>query len=521
MTRKVLVTTSGIGSRLGNLSKFTNKSLVRIGKKPAISYILDSYPAGTEFVVTLGHYGDQVRQYFNVAHPGVNVTFAEVDKFEGPGSSLLYSISCARKHLAEPFIFHACDTVVQEQVPLTLTTNWLGGFPSRGSAHYRTFNVAGSQVLRLNEKGEKSSDLDYVGVCGIQDYELFWDITDRLLAAGGGLSDYDVIVAMMEQGKPFRSHVFKTWNDIGNIDSLHEARRNTNDHFDLLDKDDESIFILDDLVVKFFYDRDICRNRITRAGKLRGLVPEVVRTSDNFYAYHYAAGNLLSRVITPRKLRRLLDWARQRLWQRVDDDGKYVDRCKKFYQDKTVERISRFLTSNRLADTETTINGEHVPPVMKLLEKVDFASLHAAAPSVFHGDFILENLLETRDGFTMLDWRQDFAGSTDYGDFHYDLAKLNHNLILDHNSVHHDWYSLADADDGMRADILVPSLYNDTRKVLEEFCAETGTDYRKIRILTALVWLNMSPLHERPLDTFLFYFGKYHLHRALAGADHA
>ena len=34
---KVLLTTSGLGSRLGNLSKFTNKSLVRVGDKAVIS----------------------------------------------------------------------------------------------------------------------------------------------------------------------------------------------------------------------------------------------------------------------------------------------------------------------------------------------------------------------------------------------------------------------------------------------------------------------------------------------------
>ena len=59
---KVLITTSGIGSRLGNLTKFTNKALVRVGRRPAISYIIDEYPSDTEFIVTLGHYGDQVRQ---------------------------------------------------------------------------------------------------------------------------------------------------------------------------------------------------------------------------------------------------------------------------------------------------------------------------------------------------------------------------------------------------------------------------------------------------------------------------
>ena len=47
---KVLITASGLGSRLGNLTKFTNKGLVRIGKKPALSYIIESYPDDVESV---------------------------------------------------------------------------------------------------------------------------------------------------------------------------------------------------------------------------------------------------------------------------------------------------------------------------------------------------------------------------------------------------------------------------------------------------------------------------------------
>jgi hypothetical protein len=30
--------------------------------------------------------------------------------------------------------------------------------------------------------------------------------------------------------------------------------------------------------------------------------------------------------------------------------------------------------------------------------------------------------------------------------------------------------------------------------------------------------LNMSPLHEHPLDKFLYYFGRYHLYRSLNGS---
>ena len=75
---KVLLTTSGLGSRLGNLTKFTNKSLVRIGDKPAISHIIESYPPDVEFVVTLGHYGSHVKQYLTIAHPERAIKFVEV-----------------------------------------------------------------------------------------------------------------------------------------------------------------------------------------------------------------------------------------------------------------------------------------------------------------------------------------------------------------------------------------------------------------------------------------------------------
>ena len=80
---KVIVTTSGLGSRLGNITDYTNKCLVRIGDKPAISYIIESYPTDTEFVITLGHYGDYVKQFLELAYPTYNFSFVNIDKYSG------------------------------------------------------------------------------------------------------------------------------------------------------------------------------------------------------------------------------------------------------------------------------------------------------------------------------------------------------------------------------------------------------------------------------------------------------
>ena len=69
VANRVLITTSGMGSRLGNLTNGTNKCLVRVADKPSISHIIESYSADTEFVISLGHHGDYVKQYLNLAYP--------------------------------------------------------------------------------------------------------------------------------------------------------------------------------------------------------------------------------------------------------------------------------------------------------------------------------------------------------------------------------------------------------------------------------------------------------------------
>ena len=53
---KVVITTSGLGQHLGELTRFTNKALVRVGRKPALSYIIESYHADVPLVITVRHF---------------------------------------------------------------------------------------------------------------------------------------------------------------------------------------------------------------------------------------------------------------------------------------------------------------------------------------------------------------------------------------------------------------------------------------------------------------------------------
>ena len=510
---KVLLTTSGLGSRLGNLTKFTNKSLVRVGDKPVISHIIETYPKNIEFVVTLGHYGSHVKQYLTLAHSDRNITFVEVDNYMGEGSSLLYSISLCEEHLQCPFVFHACDTLLPKNyiAEVDFTSNWSVGGVGNNSQSYRTLNCLNKKISSINEKGEQNFDYVYVGVSGFYDYKVFWNNCKNIIKTVNtrDLSDCHVIRKMNN----FSVISIDDWYDIGNIDALKKTRSKIKGTIRVLDKEDENIFVLNDFVIKFFHNKKICYDRVLRSTSLGSLTPKLLDSTENFYKYEYVVADLLSDVVNRIKFSELLRWAKENLWVSKEQENFY-DNALSFYKDKTLLRIEKFLDKHNLLDEVNYINGVEVPKIKDLMTQINFEDIIGKEPTGFHGDFILDNIL-TSDTFTLIDWRQDFNGIIESGDMNYDLAKLNHNLVLNHDMLYHDYFKI-DFSKGIECDVHVKKSLIDCKSILKEFCEENGINFNNIEILTALIWINMSPLHEHPLDMFLYYFGKYNLFLALS-----
>ena len=510
---KVLLTTSGLGSRLGNLTKFTNKSLVRVGDKPVISHIIETYPKNIEFVVTLGHYGSHVKQYLTLAHSDRNITFVEVDNYMGEGSSLLYSISLCEEHLQCPFVFHACDTLLPKNyiAEVDFTSNWSVGGVGDNSQSYRTLNCLNKKISSINEKGEQNFDYVYVGVSGFYDYKVFWNNCKNIIKTvnTSDLSDCHVIRKMNN----FSIISIDDWYDIGNIDALKRTRSKIKGTIQVLDKEDENIFVLNDFVIKFFHNKKICYDRVLRSTSLGGLTPKLLDSTENFYKYEYVVADLLSDVVNRIKFSELLQWAKENLWVSKEQENFY-DNALSFYKDKTLLRIEKFLDKHNLLDEVNYINGVEVPKIKDLITQINFEDIIGKEPTGFHGDFILDNIL-TSDTFTLIDWRQDFNGIIESGDMNYDLAKLNHNLVLNHDMLYHDYFKI-DFSKGIECDVHVKKSLIDCKSILKQFCEENGINFNNIEILTALIWINMSPLHEHPLDMFLYYFGKYNLFLALS-----
>ena len=506
---KVLITTSGIGSRLGKLTDFTNKSLVRIGDKPAISHIIEYYPDDTSFVITLGHFGSYVKEFLKLTYPTKDFIFINIDNYKGPGSSLGHSILQAKHELQCPFIFHASDTILtQEDVIPNLEHNWCAGAYKIETSQYRTLKTNNGLVDIINEKGEINFDYPYIGLCGIKDYRLFWDKLETL-PNEFSLSDVHVVNEMLNT-VTFNFHKINNWLDIGNTTELNKAREYFGGSIKVLDKDNESIYFFDEFVIKFFADTNINKNRVKRAAILKGLVPDILDSTSNFYKYKKSEGNLFANSVNEKTFKSFLEWTKENLWKPKNEIiFTTYTKCLDFYINKTTKRVDQYLDGK--LDAPEIINGELIPPIHEILSKIDTNWLCEGIPVQFHGDFILDNVIETKEGFCLIDWRQDFANDLKVGDVYYDLAKLNHNLMVNHDIVDKKLFGSSPTN----CYILCNSTLLKCREILHKFIIENGYDLKKVEVLSSIIWVNMAPLHEYPFNNFLFNFGKYNLYKTL------
>jgi choline kinase len=520
--KTVLITTSGIGSRLGDLTQFTNKCLVRVGEIPTISHIINSYSTDTNFVITLGYFGAQVKEYLELAHPNSTFQFVDVDNYEGVGSSLLYSILQSKQYLQKPFIYHASDTIVNESIKVDFSNNFIAGVSGKGSSVYASFSTRGNLITDIHQKGYDRSDFLHIGLVGIYDFARFWEIAKRVYeidSNNSSLGDVDVIKKMILECQ-FELNLVDNWYDIGNLEALANARANLgNASFHVLEKLAESIYKVDESVIKFFHDESILAKRVERTKYLKGLVPELTGVRNNFYKYDFVKGELFANVANRSNFIDLIKWAEDKLWLEVVEFNQedFNERCKDFYLTKTASRINEFFVKKGLSDKIDIINGEEIPTVANLLKLIDPAWLLNHRPTSFHGDFILDNILLLSKGdFKLIDWRQDFSGILAYGDMYYDLAKLAHNLVVNHDLVDQDLFQLKYESNG---DIIINihrlQTLVECEGILFDYLKERQYDVRKVEILRAIIWLNMSPLHHNPFDSFLFYFGKYNLFNVL------
>jgi aminoglycoside phosphotransferase (APT) family kinase protein len=188
-----------------------------------------------------------------------------------------------------------------------------------------------------------------------------------------------------------------------------------------------------------------------------------------------------------------------------------------FYFVKSLKRIDEMHASRGIEDKADIINGVEIPSLKELISQIDFAALCNSEPTTFHGDFILDNIIYQGDEiFKLIDWRQDFGGEIEAGDQYYDLAKLAHNLVVNHEIIDNNQFKIEIGENGgVKVNIHRLQSLVDCENLFFNYIKVKGLDYNKVKLLRSIIWLNMSPLHHHPFDLFLYYFGKYSLFNQL------
>ena len=513
MSYRVVIPTAGIGSRLGNLTKYINKSLVSIAHRPTISHLVEQFPLDCEFVIALGHKGQLVKDFLELAYPHRTFHFAQVDPFEGPGSGLGYSLLCCAEYLSEPFIFLSCDTLVKETIPAP-THDWMGYAEVEELSSYRTLEVSAEKVQAICEKGEIGSNLKaYIGLAGVFDHQRFWDA----MKTGGEMAVTQGEAHGMRKILSFRNieacpfH----WFDTGNPTTLQHTRDayREEDEPNILEKENEAIWFVGERVIKFSDDVRFIANRVQRVRELSGYIPKMLDARENMYCYAKVQGKILSEAVSLPLFAKLLNQCKE-FWEATEltseDRKNFEQNCHRFYYDKTKERVELFYSNFKKTDGTERINDEEMPTLRSLFDGVDWHDLANGLPGRFHGDFHFENILWSADTqkFAFLDWRQDFAGDLIVGDVYYDLAKLLHGLIVCHELIAKNQYQVRWREDLIEYDLHRKQILVECEAYLEEWCKENGFSWHKVRVLTALIYLNIAALHHHPYCELLYALGK-------------
>jgi choline kinase len=513
MSYRVCIPCAGTGSRLGELTEFVNKSLVSIANRPTLSHLIEQFPPDAEFVIALGYKGHLIREFLTLAYPNRQFCFSEVSPFQGPGSGLGLSLQTCKQFLQQPFIFNSCDTLVEESIPAP-ERNWMGFSEVVNLEAYRTLGVSSGSVSAIAEKSEgKAPEYKaYIGLAGIHNYQEFWMAMEQ----GGQMAIETGEAHGMRSLLPhcIQAHQF-TWHDAGNPTALAETRKRycAVNEPNILEKVNESIWFVGDTVIKFSGDKNFIANRVKRLEHIQGFVPEVTGSADHMYSYPKVEGKVLSEVVTLPLFDQLLEQCIS-FWQIKSltpfETAAFQDTCMQFYRDKTFNRVASFYKNFDLKDGSERINGQLMPELDTLLNSLDWNWLANGLPGRYHGDLHFENILwcESEGQFVFLDWRQDFGGDLSTGDIYYDLAKLLHGLIISHELIVGNFYNVNWQPESIEYDFCRKQILVECEQYFASWLESNSFDRKKVWVLTALIFLNISPLHHHPYSLLLYSLGK-------------
>jgi len=502
-TPAVLILAAGLGTRLESLTKETNKALLPINNRAIISHIIDKFPKDYEFVVAIGYKGELVKEYCKLVFPNHKFTFVEVDRIDGNGSGPGYSALKCKEYLQRPFYITTCDCLIDSPMP-HLDGNWLGVQPTSYPEKYSTVLTSGDNIIDYSNKSKNGYDLAFIGLAGIWDYNIFWEKLEKSMVNGELVSAFEA---------PLEYPTFKIkklkWLDTGNLDDLAKTKQYFNDKPLSLQKDNNEITYREgNLFIKFTPEKSILENRIERAKILNEFIPSNFNSISNFIYYNWEEGNTLYEIDDLDLFRKFLNNFEKNLVEISTNSNEHTF---EFYKQKTLKRFYKFVKKNgeKYYQYSYNINGKEYPSLDSFFLSIDYDKFNANPfYKLFHGDLQFDNIIYNSDAnkFTYIDWRESFGGYTPAGDIYYDLAKLYGGCIIPYNKMkNEDNIIYIEGEYSIKYSYDISKNLEIFKEEFENWAEHMGFDLNKIKLITGLIFLNMSPLHDEKFSKMLWF----------------
>ena len=499
MKPALCILAAGIGSRLENFSDHINKGLLPLDNKAIISHLIDRTPKDYDIIIVLGYKGKMIEEYCNAAHSDRNFTFVTVDRYEGDGTGPGYSISQAKKYLQRPFIWVTADTIVTDDLP-PVEYNWLGLYPTSIPQLYSTANVKDGNVVDFKNKSKDGYDYAFIGLAGVYDYNIFWN----------ELKGNEIVTAYYDVNKypSLKEHKFD-WYDVGTVDNYIKSQRifEKTITYSIPKTNGEFLYKVNNDFIKLSSDKKFISGRIERAKKLDTLVPNLVYGGENLYSYKWIDGDTLYDCNEIGVWKEFLNFTTDKMWKPIDVDIKKD--CLKFYKDKTMNRLDILLSQREESYQHThVVNEVDTNTIKDLLDNFNWDMVSSGlATELFHGDLQFDNIIYNGK-FYLLDWRQDFAGSN-VGDVYYDLAKMYGGILMSYKLMKNkENFSCFINESVVTYSHKSEPKLDEFKPMYETWVVDSGYDLDRVKLITALIFLNMSPLHEKEFGDLLFFKSK-------------